>query len=173
MIRALLLILFIGLSSWTSGQKGINWLSIEEAVEANKKEPKLIFVDVYTNWCGWCRKMDAGTFNHKQVSEYMNANYYCVKFNAETKDTIQFMGQQFTNPKPAGQRGTHKFARALLDNQMSYPKFVVMNQNFERISIIPGYHDAKGFEPIMRYFGDNAYLQIPWEKYNSTFKSSF
>ena len=55
-----LFFLFIGISIIGNSQETIKWMSIEEAVEANKVEPKLIFVDVYTNWCGWCKKMAKG-----------------------------------------------------------------------------------------------------------------
>ena len=68
----------------------VNWMSWDEAVEANKQNPKLIFVDVYTDWCGWCKKMDASTFGNPVIAKYMSENYYAVKFNAEGKDTINF-----------------------------------------------------------------------------------
>jgi thioredoxin-related protein len=166
-------LLFLAISIIGNSQETINWMSIEEAVEANEIEPKLIFVDVYTNWCGWCKKMDKATFKNPKVEAYMSDKYYCVKINAETKDTINFQGRKFSNPKPEGQKGVHSLARALLDSQMSYPKFVVMNSKFERISIIPGYHGPEDFEPIMKYFGDENHLTSSWEDYKSGFKSSF
>ena len=43
-------------------QDKINWMSFEEAIARSKEDPKHIFVDVYTDWCGWCKKMDASTF---------------------------------------------------------------------------------------------------------------
>ena len=61
----------------------VQWMSFEEAVAKNKLEPKKIFVDVYTDWCGWCKKMDAGTFNNPVVAKYLNEKYYNVKLDAE------------------------------------------------------------------------------------------
>ena len=90
--------------------------------------------------------MDVSTFGNPVIAKYMSENYYAVKFNAEGKDTINFAGNTFVNQIPDASRSTHQFARALLDNQMGYPKFVVFNNKIERMSIIPGYHTAKDFD---------------------------
>ena len=61
----------------------IQWLTMEEAYEKTQKEPKKILVDVYTDWCGWCKVMDRGTFRDEKVVAYVNEHYYAVKFDAE------------------------------------------------------------------------------------------
>jgi len=145
-------------------------MSWDEAVAANEKNPKLIFVDVYTNWCGWCKKMDAATFGNPVIANYMNKNYYSVKFNAEGGDTIKFAENTFVNPNAGASRSTHQFARALLDNQMSYPKFVIFNESIERLTIIPGYHEAKEFEPMVKFFGEKRNFDTSFEDYKSSFE---
>ena len=70
----------------------INWLSMEEALAMNEKKPRKMLVDVYTNWCGPCKRMNSTTFVHPFIVDYVNDNYYAVKFNAEGIDTIQFKG---------------------------------------------------------------------------------
>lgn len=147
----------------------LNWLTWDEAVAANEKNPKLIFVDVYTDWCGWCKRMDANTFNHPDISKYLSDKYYVVKFNAEGNDTINFQGYTFVNQNPGKPRSTHQFAAALLDNQLAYPKFVIFNSNFERMSIIPGYYAPKDFEPIINYFGGSHQNNIGFEEYKKNF----
>ena len=76
---------------------GIHWMSFEQAVALNDKAPKKIFIDTYTQWCGWCKRMDASTFKDTAVVRYMNDHYYAVKLDAETKDTIRFKGNLFIN----------------------------------------------------------------------------
>lgn len=142
----------------------------EEAMEANKNEPKFIFVDVYTDWCGWCKKMDKATFAHPVIAEYMNKHFYSVKFDAEQGDTIQFAGNTFVNPNPEGRRSVHQFARALLDNQLSYPKFVVFNANIERMSIIPGFHPAEDFEAILTFLAEGKSSEMSFEEYKKVFE---
>ena len=94
---AISFIAILGLSSF-SGDKAadskVQWMTFEEAIEANKDNPRKIFVDIYTDWCGWCKKMDAQTFNHPDIASYMNDNYYNVKFNAEQKGEVVFNGHE-------------------------------------------------------------------------------
>ena len=152
-------------------QDAIKWMSWNEAVAANSKEPKLIFVDTYTDWCGWCKKMDASTFSNPVIADIMNEHYYAVKMDAEMKDTIEFNGYTFVNPNPNAKRSTHQLAASLLDNQLSYPSFVFLNQNFERIQILPGYKSPKQFEPIIRYFVEGAPNGVQYEDYLKEFNS--
>ena len=63
--------------------------------------PKKVFIDLYTSWCGWCKRMDATTFKQRAIVEYMNQKYYAVKFDAETRDTINFNGHSFINSDPS------------------------------------------------------------------------
>jgi thioredoxin-related protein len=155
----------------THAQNGVKWMSWNEAVAANKEEPKLIFVDTYTDWCGWCKKMDATTFSHPVIADYMNEHYYAVKMDAEMKDTINFNGYTFVNPRPDARRSTHQLAASLLDNKLSYPSFIFLNQNFERMQILPGYKTAKQFEPIIRYFVEGASNGVQYEDYMKDFSS--
>jgi hypothetical protein len=62
---------------------------LEEAIAKNKVEKKKIFIDLYTDWCGWCKKMDASTFLEPKLVEYMNKNYHCIKFNTEKEGPIK------------------------------------------------------------------------------------
>jgi thioredoxin-related protein len=153
--------------------KQIDWMTWDEAVAASAEEPRLIFVDVYTEWCGWCKRMDASTFAHPVISEYMSKHYYSVKLDAEMKDTVQFNGYTFVNPNPKGKRSPHQLAVSLLDQRMSYPSFVVLTPNFERLQILPGYKGASDFEPIIRYFVEGASQGIPYEEYMASFQTLF
>lgn len=167
-----LLLFAVALTVSAHAQSGkINWMSWEEAVEANKKEPRLIFVDTYTDWCGWCKRMDQTTFIHPVIVEYMNKHYYAVKLDAEMSDTITFNGYQFVNNNPGGRRSTHQLAASLLDNKMSYPSFIFLNEKFERLQIVPGYQQAPQFEIYMRFFKEAVPQGLTQEKYMSTFQS--
>ena len=73
-----------------SQKKKINWMSLEEAVAAQTVAPKKIMMDVYTSWCGPCKMLDKNTFQNPDVVQYVNENYYAVKFNAEGNKAVNF-----------------------------------------------------------------------------------
>lgn len=147
----------------------ITWYSIEEAYALNAKEPKKIFIDVYTNWCGWCKRMDATTFIDPAVVQYINENYYAVKLNAETSKEITLGDQKFVNPNPGGKRSTHQLAASLLGGQMSYPSYVFLNEKTEKLTVVKGYLKVPDFQPIIHFFGSNAYLTEEWEEYQKKY----
>lgn len=144
----------------------INWMTFEEAVKLNETAPKKIFIDVFTDWCGWCKKMDQTTFKDPDVIAYMNENYYAVKFDAESNDTIVFSGYTFVNEGGRnGRKGTHQLAAALLQGKLSYPSYVFMDEKNQLLTVAPGYMEAKDFMPVLRYFGTNAYLNQSFKDY--------
>jgi thioredoxin-related protein len=150
----------------------IHWLSWEEAIELSQNEKKKIFIDVYTDWCGWCKKMDASTFQQKYIADYINENYYAIKFNAEQKESIELNGTVYKFVK-SGRRGYHELAASIMRGKMSYPTVVFLDENYELIQPIPGFRDAKTFEMIMTYFGEDHHTNMPWKKYESNYVSPF
>lgn len=75
----------------------VQWLSIDEAYKKYEENPKPIFIDVYTDWCGWCKRMDATTFQDMEIANYLNTYFYPVKLDAETKEKINFKGRVYEN----------------------------------------------------------------------------
>lgn len=150
----------------------IKWYDLPQAIEQQKKKPKKIFIDMYTDWCGWCKKMDANTFVNPVIVDYMNQNFYAVKFNAERKDTLQFKGKTFVNPNPAASRSSHQLAQQLLMGRMSFPSFVFLDEAQGTITIVPGYQKAPQFEAILHFIGEDAYKSKKWEEFMPTFKGT-
>lgn len=154
----------------------IEWLSFDEAMKRNEKEPKIILIDFYTDWCGWCKKMDKATYENPDIAAYISKNFYAIKFDAEQKEPISFQGKEFTNRGPqSGRRGkgTHDLAISLLNGKMSYPTTLFMTSSMEIITPIPGYQDAKAFEPIMKFMIEgNGFSQEDWTSFISNFQSS-
>jgi len=167
------LLVFIALSTITPlhSQDKINWMSFEEAIALNEDEPRHIFVDVYTDWCGWCKKMDASTFVDPVIVELMNNYFYAVKLDAEQKDTIMFQGQAFVNPNPDGRRSSHQMAQALLKGKMSYPSFVFLNTETQWLTVVAGFRKPPDMEQVLTYFGEGIYEEKTWEQFMATFVS--
>jgi thioredoxin-related protein len=165
----IIFLIFIGLSTYS--QK-VKWHTFEEAIELNKTNPKKILVDVYTDWCGWCKVMDRNTFSHPQISKYINENFYAVKFDAESTTPITFKGHTFSN-KSTGTRSTHELAQALLNGRMSYPSIAYMDENNQLITAVPGYYDPKKIEPLLNFIVNDIFkTNQSFQDYQINFTSS-
>ncbi|WP_444647861.1 thioredoxin family protein [Flavobacterium columnare] len=116
MKRTLLILLFT-ISSFSLYAQDINWLSLDDALAKQKRVAKPIFLNVYTDWHTPCKMMDKGTFQDADVAEYINRNYYAVKFNAEGNSRINYMGNSFDNPnydpERKGRNSTHELTKYL------------------------------------------------------------
>lgn len=158
----------LGLSAWKSytvvSEEKINWITLEEADKLRQQEPRKILIDVYTNWCGWCKRMDATTFSDPKVVSYINANYYAVKLDAEQRDPITLGGKTYEFV-PNGRRGYHEIANELLQGKMSYPTTVFLDEGMNMIQPVAGYLDAQTIQPILEYLAENAYKETPWEEW--------
>ncbi|MBC3784408.1 thioredoxin family protein [Spirosoma utsteinense] len=153
--------------------KHIKWLTIQQAYALTQKTPKKFVVDVYTDWCGWCKVMDRKTFSEPAIVDYVNENYYAVKLNAEQTADIT-LGKQTFKYVSGGSRGVHELAAALMKNQMSYPTTVFLDEKFQLIQPIPGYLEPRMFHQIITYFGNNHHQKEPFDKYKAgTYTKAF
>lgn len=151
--------------SKTESGKGIKWITFEEALKLNQKKPKMIFVDIYTDWCGWCKKMDTETFTDPLVASYINKRFYAVKFNAEQSDAITFKDQQFVNPNPGKSRSTHQLAMALLKDERLYPSYVILDKASDWTFKLKGYKTPVELMPILKYYGEGDYKKMSWAEF--------
>lgn len=147
----------------------ITWLTLEQAEEACKKKPRKIFIDVYTDWCGWCKRMDATTFSNPDVAKYVNEKYYAVKMNAESPESIIFKEKVY---KYNASRKANDLAIQLLNGEMSYPTTVFVDEKLNVIQPLGGYLDASEFGKIIAYFGDNVYKKKTFEEYKKSLSSN-
>ncbi len=165
----LVTILFSSFSPSVQPVEAIKWYSWEEAIELNKTTQKKIFIDVYTDWCGWCKRMDNGTFTDAQVIKYLNENFYPVKFDAEQKEEITYKGHTMKYVGQ-GRRGYHELAYSLLDGRMGYPAFVYLAEDEKRITVSPGYKDAKMIMKELKFVNENHYKTSSYDDYVKSIK---
>ncbi|MBQ1653152.1 MAG: DUF255 domain-containing protein [Bacteroidales bacterium] len=173
----------ICLANVATGQ--IKWMGIEEAMRLQDSTQKPVMIDMYTDWCGWCKKMDAETFSNPDLAAYINANFLPVKFNAETTDTIMFpikttdekTGEKKTEYKPfinlqTGNKSSHLLAQMLLSGRMSYPSLVFIDYE-GNITPIPGFMTVEKLEPMLIYFCERINKYSPWNEYMECFNATF
>ncbi len=174
-MRNFIIVLLVAFSLNVQSQDKVKWLTFEEAIELSSKTPKPILMDLYTDWCGWCKRMDKTTYSNGVIAAYINKNFYPVKFDGEEKKDITFKGKVFTYKNPAdGRRGRgyHELAAAILKGNLSYPSTAFFDDKQQLIQVVPGYQTEKQFEKIIAFFNDDNYKKTPWKDFEKKFKSS-
>lgn len=146
----------------------LKWYTWEEATELSKKHPKKMVIDVYTDWCGWCKRMDKTTFVDPAVTKYIADNFYPVKLNAEQKADIVFNGETFKFVDSGNGKGVHTLAYALLDGKMGYPSLVYLNEKYERIMISPGYKEVPDMMLELKFAAEEKYKDTSWEDFKGS-----
>ncbi len=175
---ALFFVLIFAIYGPLFGQSGeevtVNWVTIEEAEALNRENPRKIFIDFYTDWCGWCKRMDATTFSNPIIAKYLNENFYAVKFNAEQTEPLTFRGTEFVNENSGQRRSAHNFAIAVLQGRMGYPSMAFFDENLDLITAMSGYRPPEGLEPILVFFNDDVYKQTSdLDGFTKSFQGSF
>nr|WP_321231988.1 thioredoxin fold domain-containing protein [uncultured Psychroserpens sp.] len=175
MKKIVLLFTVVLIASISVSAQEINWMTFEEALAAQKKKPKKIMMDVYTNWCGPCKMLDKNTFHNKDVVDYVNKNYYAVKFNAEGNSTVTYKGVTYTNPNYKEElknrrNGNHELGRVL--GIRAYPTIVYFDEQGEKIQPISGYMKPQQIELYLKLFHTDDYKNITTqEQFNTYFKA--
>ncbi|MBT3872563.1 MAG: DUF255 domain-containing protein [Flavobacteriaceae bacterium] len=179
-MKNLLLIAFIFSGSLQlHAQNKIQWMSMNDALEAQKETPKKIFMDVYTDWCGPCKLLDKNTFGNKDVIKFVNENYYSVKFNAEGTEEIMYQDFNYTNPNyqegRKGRNSQHFLANALKIS--GYPTIVFFAENGDLIQPVVGYKTPKQLELYLKMIANDDYKKLTtsesWQEYQKNFKNTF
>lgn len=122
----------------------LTWIDIDKAASIENVEGKMYFIDVYTEWCGWCKVMDKQTFTDPKVIEFMSENFHSVKFDAEQKEAITFEGKKY-EWSPKGRNGINALATKLLGGAMSYPSYVYLDTNRNIVKVSKGFKKPDAF----------------------------
>jgi len=137
----------------------INWMSYQQATELTKKKKKKIFIDVYTDWCGWCKKMDATTMKDPRVVEYMNKKFYAVKLNAESATASNYKG----TPVSERELATRIF------KANGYPTTLYLDEEENMVLNLSGYREAGELDKILHFLGEDKYKTQTWEQFVATY----
>jgi thioredoxin-related protein len=157
-----ILILLLSLSpakaKYKSGKKAtlkIKWIGIEEALKKQKNKKKPIFVDVYTDWCKYCKVMDTTTYRNKEIITYLNKNFYAAKMNPEKKGSLVYEGKRYS---------LHQFSIAAGVN--GFPALMFFDTGGKFIYTLPGYHPPDRIIKVLKYFKGELYnKQVSFEDY--------
>ena len=155
----------------------VKWMTLEQAIAEQQEKPKKIFIDFYADWCGPCKIMDKNTYGHQEIANFLNENYYAVKFDAEGKESVTVFGRIFSNPEfSSGKKrnSMHDFTKFM--NVNSVPSIVFLDEQSMPITNINGFLTAKELDPYLRIISSDEYKKFKsraeWENYQRKMKST-
>jgi thioredoxin-related protein len=129
--------------------------SFEKALKKAKQEDKKIIVDVYTDWCGWCKKMDADSYGNEDIKEIIEDDFILVKLNAEGSGKIKYNGNEYSESD-----------LAIYFEVTGYPTTVFLESSgklieykYDKVKMknLPGYFKPKDFKKMLKYIRDEKY----------------
>ncbi len=135
-------------------ESAIPWKSFDDGVTLARSTNKKILVDVYTDWCSWCKKMDSDVYTNPDVIRTMNEDFVAVKLNAESHNPVTYNGKTYTEAD---------FAREL--GVSGYPTILFFDANANPITSLDGYSPAQRFNKVLTYVGQDQYKKVPFQQF--------
>ena len=135
---------------------GVTWRSWDRGLEEARAAGRPVLVDVYTDWCGWCKRMDRDVYARADVRDYLGRRFVTVRLNAESGESVAWQGRRMN-------------ARALASGFQvtGYPTTIFLRANGEHLVNVPGYLPADRFLLLVRYIGDGHMDRGEgWEEYS-------
>jgi len=113
----------------------IKWVGFNDGYTLAKKNKKIMLIDVYTDWCGWCKRMDRDTYAKSEIAALVNKDFVAIKFNPEAAGTYTFEGKTYSGQELAGVIG---------DNQINgYPTTVFIQPKTIKKKLVVGYKNVE------------------------------
>ena len=132
----------------------LTWHKYDEGMAKAEKDKKHVLVAFYTNWCGWCRRMDKVTYADEEIRKVLNEGYVAIKVNGQSNEKVEVDKKKITETELA-----RKF------RVRSYPITWFLKHSGEKIAPYYGYADAPTFLTVLNYIKDDLYDKISFEEY--------
>ena len=170
MLAGFACVLIMSFSFSNNDAEKINWISMSQLDEMYAKNPRPVLVDIYTDWCGWCKQMDKTTYRDDKLAAYINEHYYAVKFNAESTENITFNKKLYRYNK---QYRVNELAVYLTSGRLAFPTTVVMSGVNGDPAPLPGYMKPKQLEAPIKFYGDKANETQSYVEFYKKFHSAW
>ncbi len=154
----------------TTEKQSIQWLSIEEVNAKLTANPKPVLIDLYTNWCYWCKVMDQKTYSNAKVIAYINDHFYAVKLNAETKDSLIWNKKLY---QYRAANNLNDFTFYVTEGQIGFPTTVIFPDIKDKPASVPGFMKPAELEPVLKFFGEGNYKTQSYSEFLKSFKKTW
>jgi len=99
-------------------------------------------VDAYTDWCGWCKKMDRDTYTNSDIIKALNKDFIVIKFNPELENIVyELDGNKIT--------GRELFGQLTQGKSTGFPTTYFIQPNKKQIQIAAGYLAPNDFMKVL------------------------
>lgn len=134
-LLSFLLSLFFFKRNHAYAQNKLVEVTFEQVDSLIEIEQKPVIIFLYTDWCKYCHSMKETAFTDSTVIDYLNENFYFVRFNAESEKDITFAGNTFHFKPNGNENGVHELAIQLgtIDGKLSYPALSALNEQYELV----------------------------------------
>lgn len=139
-----------------AGNAAITWSDFTAGYGAAQASNKKMVIDVYTDWCTWCKTMDKETYANPDVAKYVQEHFVAVKLNAESTTMRQIKTMQMSDAELATAFGVS-----------GYPTTVFVASDGSPITSMDGYIKAGEFKTVLQYIAEDKYKTMSYEQFKS------
>lgn len=136
--------------------------SFEDALKKAKSENKRVIIDVYTDWCGWCKKMDGEAYSNSDIKKLLEDNFVFIKLNAEGTKKIKYNGKEYTETDLAAYFEVTGYPTTVFLEPDG--KLIEFKYDKYNMKSVPGYFKTDEFKKILEYFKDGKYKDTDLSK---------
>jgi thioredoxin-related protein len=150
-------------SETTNTSSQIDWKTFQD-LNSTGNEDRKVMIFIYADWCKWCKELDKSCFSDPVVAEFINSNYFPIKFNGEKDQIIEFKGQTY-KLKREDEKVYHQFTEEFNKGDISYPAIVFLDEDMKVIQTIKGFRPKTEMFNVLNYFSGDFYKRISWGNY--------
>jgi thioredoxin-related protein len=129
----------------SASSESVKWKPFEKGLKDAAASKKYSFVDVYTDWCGYCKQLEATTLRAKPVLAELEKNFVSIRFNAESEEMVTWKGKQMTMRELSANWGVEGF-----------PTMLFLNSKGEIIGSFASYAEADLMVNLLKYISSGA-----------------
>jgi len=156
-VLAVIVFAFTSLAQGVEGngkKNKITWQTFDKGVELAKKEKKMMVLDIYADWCHWCKVMDKDTYGNPEVVKYAQESLVMAKLNAETDEKFKFKEGNYSGRQLSMMFGVEGF-----------PSTIFLNSEGELITTVSGFIPADRFILMLKYLEGNWYEKMKFDEF--------
>jgi thioredoxin-related protein len=136
---------FAGAPGEAAASSAVKWVSLEEAAKKASTSGRYLFVSFYTDWCGYCRKLNATTLRARPVVSELGKNFESVRLNAESEDVVVWKGKKLSSRALANKWGVE-----------SFPTLLFLNKKGEIVGSFASYVEPDVMIKLLTYISSGA-----------------